>query len=144
MLKRLWREDEGVLTFEWIMLLTLLVIGVIGGVAGIRDAIIHECQGVVGAMVALDQSYYVAPPLGVTVYSAGGTDGCTPSSASFSKFTDSAKYGVGRFTEVQVPGQGDFIVPGNLCARALSASQRLIGWNVGPGPTDQLGLVFNC
>ena len=42
MLKRLWREDEGVLTFEWILLLTLLVIGVIGGVAGIRDAIMSR------------------------------------------------------------------------------------------------------
>ena len=53
MLKRLLREDEGVLTFEWILLLTLLVIGVIGGIAGIRDAIIHECQGVVGAVMSL-------------------------------------------------------------------------------------------
>jgi len=98
MLKRLWREDEGVLTFEWIMLLTLLVIGVIGGVAGIRDAIIHECQGVVGAMVALDQSYYVAPPLGVTVHSVNGTDStanCT-SGAAYSQFTDSATWGTGR------------------------------------------------
>ena len=42
MLMRFGCEDEGVLTFEWIMLLTLLVIGVIGGVAGIRDAISQE------------------------------------------------------------------------------------------------------
>jgi hypothetical protein len=91
MLMRLWREDEGVLTFEWIMLLTVLVIGVIGGVAAIRDAIIHECQGVVGAMVSLDQSYYVAPPLTVSVTSPGGDDtstNCT-SSAFPSQFIDS-------------------------------------------------------
>ena len=67
MLKRVWREEEGVLTFEWILLMTLLVIGVIGGVAGIRDAVLHETQGVVGAMVSLDQSYEVVPPLGVGV-----------------------------------------------------------------------------
>ena len=78
MMMRLWREDEGILTFEWILLLTLLVIGVIGGVAGIRDAIIHECQGVVGAMMALDQSYVVAPPLGVSVTSFSGS-GCATS-----------------------------------------------------------------
>ena len=96
MLKRLWREDEGVLTFEWILLLTLLVIGVIGGIAGIRDAIIHECQGVVGAMVSLDQSYYVEPPLGVGVDSLTPTgSGCT-SSAVYSKFRDSATWGNGR------------------------------------------------
>ena len=95
MLKRLWREDEGILTFEWILLLTLLVIGVIGGVAGIRDAIIHECQGVVGAMMALDQSYVVAPPLGVSVTSFSGS-GCATSTASFSQFRDSASWGDGR------------------------------------------------
>ncbi|MEI8375710.1 MAG: hypothetical protein WCJ35_23050 [Planctomycetota bacterium] len=98
MLKRLWCEDEGILTFEWILLLTLLVIGVIGGVAGIRDAIIHECQGVVGAMVALDQSYSVVAPLGVAVRSRGGaadTGGCT-SSASFSKFQDEGGAAYGR------------------------------------------------
>ena len=39
MLKRMWREDEGVLTFEWILLTTLLVIGVVGGISGVRDAI---------------------------------------------------------------------------------------------------------
>ena len=84
MLMRLWREDEGVLTFEWIMLLTLLVIGVIGGVAGIRDAINQQCQNVVGAMVSLDQSYNVQPPLVVGVFSVDGTDAgtnCATSSA---------------------------------------------------------------
>lgn len=99
MLKRLWCEDEGILTFEWILLLTLLVIGVIGGVAGIRDAILHEAQGLVGAIVALDQSYSVVPPLGVGVHSMANdnTANCT-SSATFSKFQDSASYALGRTT----------------------------------------------
>jgi len=102
MLMRLWREDEGILTFEWILLLTLLVIGVIGGVAGIRDAIIHECEGVVGAMVALDQSYYVEPPLGVGVLSLGGeTTNCT-SSAAYSHFKDTAVWGAGRTTTAYI------------------------------------------
>jgi len=93
---RLLRDEEGVLTFEWIVLLTLLVIGTMGGLAGIRDAMIHEAQGVVGAMVSLDQSYYVAPPLGVCVEPLGSaTSGCT-SSASYSSFRDSAFWGFGR------------------------------------------------
>jgi Flp pilus assembly pilin Flp len=114
MLKRLWREDEGILTFEWILLLTLLVIGVIGGVAGIRDAIIHECQGVVGAMVSLDQSYYIAAPLGVSVQPMGTASStfCT-SSAVYSQFTDSANYATGRLGT----GSGQQIVTtGTLCA----------------------------
>jgi Flp pilus assembly pilin Flp len=103
MMKRLWREDEGVLTFEWIVLLTLLVIGVIGGVAGIRDAIIHECQGVVGAMVALNQSYSVQNPLGVSVGSYTGSNDCNTSTAVGSAFNDSATYGVGRYNATIVP-----------------------------------------
>jgi len=75
MLMRLWREDEGVLTFEWIMLLTLLVIGVIGGVAGIRDAILANAQNVVGAIASVNQSYQVSAPLGVSVVgSSNGGD----------------------------------------------------------------------
>ena len=105
MLKRLWGEDEGFLTFEWIMLLTVLVIGVIGGLAGLRDAIIHESQGVVGAMTSLDQSYVVQPPLVLSVSSVGGignggigNDGsgsCT-SGASGSEFADSTGFNVSR------------------------------------------------
>ena len=29
----IWREDDGVLSFEWTLLLTLLTIGVVGGLA---------------------------------------------------------------------------------------------------------------
>ena len=81
MLKRLWNHDEGVLTFEWITLLTLLVIGVIGGIAAIRDAVIHEATGAVGAMTSLDQSYLLEPPLGVGVQSAHNNSGTCTSSA---------------------------------------------------------------
>jgi len=115
MLKRLWREDEGFLTFEWIMLLTLLVIGVIGGVAGIRDAIIHECQGVVGAMVSLDQSYYIAPPLGVSVTSlnsgADTSNNCT-SSGSQSAFVDTGVYNTNR---VNITNPMEPVDNGTLC-----------------------------
>ncbi len=89
-------DDEGVLTFEWIMLLTLLVIGVVGGLAGIRDAIIHESQSVVGAVISLDQSYSVVAPLGVCALPISGTDpGCT-SGGSSSSFRDSATWSAGR------------------------------------------------
>ena len=116
MLKRLWCEDEGVLTFEWILLLTLLVIGVIGGVAGIRDAIIHECQGVVGAMVSLDQSYYVTPPLGVGVDSITPTgSGCT-SSASYSQFKDAATWANGRMSVSGLSGIAQSVGTEGLCA----------------------------
>jgi len=60
LLRRAWREDEGVLSFEWVLLLTLLVIGIVGGIAVVRDAIIDELGDVAEAAVSFDQSFFVA------------------------------------------------------------------------------------
>ena len=61
MLKRVWCEDDGVLTFEWTLLTTLVVIGVIGGLTGVRDAILYESQGVAGATISLDNRTTLRP-----------------------------------------------------------------------------------
>lgn len=46
MIKRIFsgktQNRRGVLTFEWILLISLLVIGVIGGLAAVRNALIGE------------------------------------------------------------------------------------------------------
>lgn len=83
---RLWSENDGVLTFEWVLLVTLLTIGVVSGIAGVRDAIIDELGDVAQAMVALDQSYTIIHPLFVTVHDGQG------SAASDSGFTDAAQF----------------------------------------------------
>jgi hypothetical protein len=57
LISRLWHEDDGVLSFEWVLLLTLLVIGVIGGLVASRDAIIDELADLANAAQCLDQSY---------------------------------------------------------------------------------------
>jgi Flp pilus assembly pilin Flp len=59
-LLRLWTEDDGVLSFEWTLLLTLLTIGIVAGLAGARDAIIDELGDVAQAAQAFDQSYSLA------------------------------------------------------------------------------------
>lgn len=59
--KRLRQDDRGVLTFEWILLITVLTLGVVGGLTAVRDAVISELGDVAGGMVAVDQSYSVAP-----------------------------------------------------------------------------------
>ena len=82
----MWKEEDGVLSFEWILLLTLLVIGIVGGVAAARDAIIDEFGDVAQAMLALDQSYSIDFPLAVQVHITGA------SGASDSAFTDAALY----------------------------------------------------
>ena len=67
MLKRLYNDESGVLTFEWILLITVLVIGIVGALSAVRDAINTELGDVAEAMVALDQSYYISWPWDVAV-----------------------------------------------------------------------------
>ena len=80
--KRMWKEEDGVLAFEWTLMVTLLTIGIVGGLAAARDAIIDELGDVAQAMLALDQSYTIDFPLLVQVHAP------TTSSASDSSFTD--------------------------------------------------------
>jgi len=56
----LWTEEDGVLSFEWTLLLTLLTIGIVSGLAGARDAIIDELGDVAQAAQALNQSFFLA------------------------------------------------------------------------------------
>ena len=82
-IQRMWTEDDGVLSFEWILLVTLLTIGIVGGIAAARDAIIAEFGDVAEAMHALDQSYVVNYPLEITVH-----DDTASGAAANSKFVD--------------------------------------------------------
>jgi len=71
LIAQIWRQDDGVLSFEWTVLTSLLTIGVVSGIASVRDAVIDEMGDVAQAMVALDQSYYIQPPLAVQVHTVG-------------------------------------------------------------------------
>jgi Flp pilus assembly pilin Flp len=77
-LKRIWREDDGVLSFEWTLLLTWLTIGIVGGLAGARDAIIDELGDVAEAAQGIDQSYSLSA---LTVTMMIGSETVTFSSA---------------------------------------------------------------
>ena len=57
---RVYRQDDGVLTFEWVLLVTLLTIGIVSGLTAARDAIIDELGDIANAALSLDQSYTVA------------------------------------------------------------------------------------
>ena len=59
-IKQVWCQEEGVLSFEWVLLLTLLTIGVVSGIAGARDAIIDELADIAEATISIDQSYSLA------------------------------------------------------------------------------------
>ena len=66
-LHKLWLEDDGVLSFEWVLLTTLVVLGVVGGLAAARDAVIDELGDVAQAMLGLDNSYTIDWPLEVLI-----------------------------------------------------------------------------
>jgi len=85
-LKKMWTEDDGVLAFEWILLVTLLTIGIVGGIAGVRDAVIDEFGDVAQAMLNLDQSYTILHPLEFNVHDN------IDQGASNSKFIDAAAF----------------------------------------------------
>lgn len=93
-LRQAWCEEDGVLSFEWTMLLTLLTIGIVAGVAAARDGIIDELGDVAQAMLSVDGSYIISQPLAITV----DPDGIGPAPAqhmgggSDSSFTDAMIY----------------------------------------------------
>lgn len=58
--QRLVREQNGVLTFEWTLLVVLLVFGIVSGVAAGRDVIIDELGDMAEAFLSFDQSYSFA------------------------------------------------------------------------------------
>lgn len=44
---------SGMLTFEWILLISLLVIGIIGGLSAVRNALICELNDLTGCIEAI-------------------------------------------------------------------------------------------
>ena len=52
-----WREEDGVLSFEWTLLVILLVIGIVSGLCAARDGILDELSDQAEAILAFDQSY---------------------------------------------------------------------------------------
>ena len=58
--QRIWTEDDGVLTFEWTLLVVVVVFGIVGGLAAARDVMIDELGDSAEAILAFDQSYSFA------------------------------------------------------------------------------------
>lgn len=52
-----WQEEDGVLSFEWSLLVVLLVFGIVSGLCAARDGIIDELSDQAAAILAFDQSY---------------------------------------------------------------------------------------
>ncbi len=115
---RVWHETDGVLSFEWTVLTSLLTVGVVSGVAAVRDAVTDELGDVAQAMVSLDQSYAITPPLLVQVHGGGFGGGpvgsfggglAGTSTAADSVFIDASSYrdcARGQMKVVEFPRDG--------------------------------------
>lgn len=56
--QRLWDDDAGfIVSIELILLSTIAIIGLIAGMASVRDAVVSELSDVAGAVQDLNQSY---------------------------------------------------------------------------------------
>lgn len=61
---RILNDEQGVLTFEWILLLALLVIGIVGGLAAVRDGLLIQLGSSAAVIVGIDQSTLIKfPPI---------------------------------------------------------------------------------
>ncbi len=87
-LRQIWLEEDGLLAFEWTLLLTVLVIGIVSGVASVRDGIIDELGDIAQMMLAVDQSYTISFPLDVDVHTVDGTSSSDTSFTDALTFTD--------------------------------------------------------
>ena len=66
--KRLWNDEAGfIVSTELILIATIVVIGLVVGLAAVRDAVTAELSDVAGAINDMDQSYTV---WGITGHSA--------------------------------------------------------------------------
>jgi Flp pilus assembly pilin Flp len=74
---RMWRETDGVLSFEWTVLTSVLTIGAVAGIASVRDAVQDEMADVAEAMTSLDQSYRIQGPLLISVHTPYDRSGRT-------------------------------------------------------------------
>lgn len=71
---KLWNDDAGaIIAAEYLFFATILVIGVIVGLASVRDAINNELAELANAYLALSQAYTLSGQSGCSA-STSGTD----------------------------------------------------------------------
>jgi Flp pilus assembly pilin Flp len=79
-LLRLWRDDSGaLLSFEWILLATILVLAMVVGLKSVQQAVLNELEDLANAIGQLNQTY-----------TYGGVSGCCASIGG-ARFDDTAR-----------------------------------------------------
>lgn len=101
-LLKVWREEDGSISFEWVLLFTLLTIGIVSGLSAARDAIVDEFGDVAEAMLALDHSFTIDYPLNVDVHTVDTSSAANSGFVDFESFVDCDRVTAG-FSEQPSP-----------------------------------------
>jgi hypothetical protein len=77
---KLWNDDRGALiASEFLFVATILVIGIIVGLASVRDAVVTELAEFANALLALSQGYSISGIIGCCSETDGSQAIDTPS-----------------------------------------------------------------
>jgi hypothetical protein len=77
LLQQASQEEDGVLSFEWTMIVVLIVFGIVGGLAAARDVLIDELGDMGQAIVSFNQTFSYSGIAALGIPGASYTD--TPS-----------------------------------------------------------------
>lgn len=79
LIQKLWSEDDGALiAIEFLFVATILIIGIIVGLAGVRDAVNSELTELGNAILALSQGYSISGVEGCCSFTDGSQAIDTP------------------------------------------------------------------
>lgn len=88
MLQKLWQDDAGIVALEYLLVATIVGLGLVVGLSNLEIALDNELTELANAITALDQSYSFAT---VTGAASGGSN---TSSKNGTCTTDSQGYAV--------------------------------------------------
>jgi Flp pilus assembly pilin Flp len=79
MISRFWSEEDGaIVSAEIVLVASILVLGMIVGLAALRDAVVTELADVAQAIANVDQSFSFASVTGHHSFTGGGVFNDTP------------------------------------------------------------------
>lgn len=72
---KLLQKHRGVLAFEWVLVCTLLIIGIIGGLAAARNAFLYEIDDTIEVVRKIDAKFVETPETQTNSMNSTGSGG---------------------------------------------------------------------
>ncbi len=73
MMSKMWKDDAGIVAFEYLLVATILGLALVVGLAAVSNALNAELVELANAILALDQGYTVASQSTCVSFKAGST-----------------------------------------------------------------------